>query len=276
MGRRKPPRWVAPFLAALERTGEVEAAARDAGIDKSSAYCRRRAHGDFAQGWESALAGFRAARARAEEEELRRIAAEPCAVQPSRDRPAERPGEECPRNGRWSPAAERRFFAALSDQANVKKAARAAGFSTSALYQRRAKNRVFAAAWDAAVDTGKARLQMLLIDAAEKSFDPELIDPQDDTPKVSAAEAIRILQTREGKERELAQRGWEEEAEAGYAEYEAATESIVEKLGRMFERHKAEKEAKGWTWCEEHWAMIPPGWVRDPGYEPPAEESDGV
>jgi hypothetical protein len=286
MGTRKAPRWVGPFLGALERTGKVEAAARDAGIDKTSAYGRRRAHADFASAWDAALARFRSARALSEEEQLRcieELRAEGSAV--SHDRPSPSPcfaaGPSLSRegrgnnNGRWSKSAEQRFFAALCDQANVKKAALAAGFSTSAIYQRRAKNKLFAAAWAAAVETGKARLQMLLIEAAEKSFDPELIVPDDDTPKVSAAEAIRILQTREGKERELARGQWEDEAEDGFAEYEATMDSILDKLGRLGERDREEKAEKGWTWCDEHRLMIPPGWVRDPGYVPPAAAGEG-
>src|SRR4051794_34833569 len=50
-GKRKPPRWVIPFLRALERTGEVRTAARDAGVDHSTAYARRKAHADFAADW---------------------------------------------------------------------------------------------------------------------------------------------------------------------------------------------------------------------------------
>jgi hypothetical protein len=39
---KKPSHWVIPFLRGLERTGEVRAAALDAGIDHSTAYARRR------------------------------------------------------------------------------------------------------------------------------------------------------------------------------------------------------------------------------------------
>jgi len=49
---KRTPRWVVPFLRALERTGEVRTAAIDAGIDHSTAYARRRAHPDFASNWE--------------------------------------------------------------------------------------------------------------------------------------------------------------------------------------------------------------------------------
>ena len=64
-GGRKAPRWTIAFLRALERGGEVEAAARDAGIDKTTAYLRRRTHSDFAQAWDEALR-VRSGRAEAE------------------------------------------------------------------------------------------------------------------------------------------------------------------------------------------------------------------
>src|SRR4051812_8295089 len=70
--RRKAPRWVVPFLRALERTGEARAAAADAGIGWSTAYARRRAHPDFAAGWAGAL---RAHAERVEGEEVEELEA---------------------------------------------------------------------------------------------------------------------------------------------------------------------------------------------------------
>ena len=40
-GRRKTPRWTIAFLRALERTGKVQAAAADAGIDRARFATRR-------------------------------------------------------------------------------------------------------------------------------------------------------------------------------------------------------------------------------------------
>src|SRR5881275_3169313 len=48
---KKKPRWVTPFLRALERTGVARAAAADAGVDYTTAYARRRTHADFATDW---------------------------------------------------------------------------------------------------------------------------------------------------------------------------------------------------------------------------------
>jgi hypothetical protein len=76
----KAPRWVVPFLRALERTGEARAAAEDAGIDHTTAYARRKAHADFAAAWAEALEKHRAERKRVEEEEIAGLARSPAAA----------------------------------------------------------------------------------------------------------------------------------------------------------------------------------------------------
>ena len=298
--QRKPPRWVAHFVQGLERTGEVRAAAAWAGIDHSTAYQRRKAHPDFAAAWDEALAAHKVAKGREEEDVLAAIAAGrgevgndapfDCALRAplrtngggqvptsglSAATPRPRPRAREEKNGRWTASAEKRFFAVMADQANVRKAAEAAGFSTTAIYQRRLKNKVFAAAWDAAVETGKARLQMLLIKAAEKSFDPELVDPGEDPPKVSASEAIRILQTRAGiegaRERDRHHLTLEEEAaQMSPSDVEELRERLLQKLERLRQRRLPGLLAEGWQVDGEQ--LIPPGWVRDAGYVAPEVE----
>lgn len=68
--------------------------------------------------------------------------------------------------GRWSQAAEARFLGELAATANVRAAAAAAGFSTTAIYKRRAAWPGFRTAWDAALDQGYARIEALLIAGA--------------------------------------------------------------------------------------------------------------
>ena len=174
--------------------------------------------------------------------------------------------------GRWNAAAEKRFFSALADRANVRDAAAAAGFSTNAIYARRTKRPEFRRAWETAVETGKARLQMLLMDAAEKAFDPALLAVSEEAPKVSVAEALNILKAREGKEKELGAsgRGWIGDPEWENQEsYQDACERIIARLGRLKERDAGERAEAGWVHCAEHDVMIPPGWMRDPDYVPP-------
>ena len=63
-------------------------------------------------------------------------------------------------DARWSKRAEEAFLLELTVSANVRAAARAAGFSGAAVYKRRLKDKRFAAAWDAAVETGGLRRRL--------------------------------------------------------------------------------------------------------------------
>ena len=172
---------------------EARRAALDAGIDHTTAYNRRRAHPEFAEAWAAALVRFVASEGKAEEEgPLTPLASGKVAL-PSRGEGllVLQPGADGVRaarsgSGRWTPAAEKRFFSALADRANVRSAAEAAGFSTNAIYARRARRPEFRRLWEAAVETGKARLQMLLMDVAEKAFDPELLDVSEKRRRRSA------------------------------------------------------------------------------------------
>jgi hypothetical protein len=67
---KKAPRWTVAFIRALERTGDATASAADAGVDKSTAYARRKAHPDFAQARAEALERFRAEKKKREKEEI--------------------------------------------------------------------------------------------------------------------------------------------------------------------------------------------------------------
>ena len=199
------PRWVVPLLRALERTGQVRAAALDAGVDFSTAYARRRAHAEFAAAWVEAL---KAHAARVEEEEIAvvvaaraaRLAPPPPAAVPLPTGFAGREEVVCARGQvkrggaeRWSKAAEGRFFATLADTANVVMAAEAAGFSTTAVYQRRLRRPEFREAWAAAVETGRARLELALIEMANRAIERGVPEVPGEAPRVSISEALMIL-----------------------------------------------------------------------------------
>ncbi|MEO8176951.1 MAG: hypothetical protein ABI626_09880 [Sphingomicrobium sp.] len=181
--------------------------------------------------------------------------------------------------GRWTPAAERRFFAALADRANVRSAAAAAGFSTNAIYARRSRRPEFRRMWEAAVETGKARLQMLLIDTAERAFDPALLEVSEEAPDVSVSEALNILKSREGKDRELGRdfHRWAMDPPGDPQEdYQEACARIISRLARLKERDWEEQTEAGWVHCAEHDMMIPPGWVRDPDYVAPPPKPENM
>jgi len=284
---RKPPRWTIAFLRALERGGEVRGAALDAGVDFTTAYARRKAHADFAAAWDSALRSFGAAReslrsGRAEEEERAAIEAirtggsltlSGVAGLPS---PAKGRGElfastflgggQVKRAGhdRWSQAKEKIFFEELAATANVKRAAAAAGVSTAAVYARRMKQPLFRAKWVAVLETGRAAIEMKLVEAANKSFDPDDMDVGEVQPRVSVAEAIRIVQLHGSK----AQQATIEDMESPAEEVAEIRERLIRKLRKLRERHMGEQLAEGWSFDDSWEQMIPPGWVKGPDWKP--------
>jgi hypothetical protein len=96
--------------------------------------------------------------------------------------------------GRWSAKSERVFLAELTASANVKAAARAAGFSTDAVYYRRRKWPAFAAAWDQAKADGYLRIEMLLIHAATATLDPEpSAQETSEAPPMSVDQALSVF-----------------------------------------------------------------------------------
>lgn len=261
---RKPtPRWTIAFLRALERTGDVRASAEDAGIDHSTAYARRRAHGEFALGWDAALAAHRT---RVESDQAADFASLSNVTPPPPHQGEGSSGAQVKRAGhdRWSERKEKLFFTELAATANVKRAAAAAGVSPNAVYQRRMRDRHFKAKWAAVLETGRAAIEMKLVEAANRTFEPDELDVGDVQPKVSVAEAIRIVQVHGSKaqQEELPDPFAERAASMTEDEVNEIRENIIRKLRRMRERDMPDMIAAGWSFDEEHDRMVPPGWVR--------------
>jgi hypothetical protein len=100
---------------------------------------------------------------------------------------------------RWSDEAEERFLEELAASCNVRAAAAAAGFSTTAVYKRRMRWPGFAAAWAEAVDQGYARLEAMLVEQATDSLRVlrqtrhERKREDDGRPNVPFAQALNLL-----------------------------------------------------------------------------------
>lgn len=273
--KRKAPRWVTPFLRALERAREVEAAARDAGIDKTSAYNRRRAHPDFAEAWQEALRIHADLAAEEVQERVEHWEGLKGQVPLAADAPAVRENDGLLAStalggkmvkagaGRWNKGVEQRFFDELAATANVKRACAAAEVSTNAVYARRTKRPDFRAKWDAVLETARAAIEMHLVETARKSFEPDEVDFTGVEPKVSVAEAIKIVQLHGGKSKAAAENT--APAEAGPADAEALRERVFAKLQRLRLREYERLEAEGWSYDLEHDQMVPPGWVKAAG-----------
>jgi hypothetical protein len=257
---------VVPFLRALARTGDVRAAAEDAGIDHSTAYARRKAHGEFAGLWRGALAAHETWMKHKEAEEVALLRA-PSPGSPAASPPSPAAGRgQIKRAGhdRWSQAKEKLFFDELAATANVKRAAAAAGVSTNAVYARRMKQPLFRAKWDAVLETGRAAIEMKLVEAANRSFDPDEMDVGDAEPKVSVAEAIRIVQLHGSKkQQETIGKSLRQQAEEmAPDEVEELRERILQKIRRLTDRMRREKLEEGWSLDEAYDQLVPPGWVR--------------
>lgn len=203
--------WRRKFLRELARSGSVAMAAERAGIDRTSAYQLRKRNAVFAASWARAQAAAREALAGAVGEGD--ASASPGANGGSesgggRGTPARlrlRPNE-CVRGskdgrpcivragpGRWSAEAERAFIEELTASANVKAAARAAGVSTVAVYNRRKNWPEFAAAWREALAAGYVRIETLLLGAATVALDPEPEPASRDAPEMTVEQAMNLL-----------------------------------------------------------------------------------
>ena len=198
------------FLAALRRTGNARLAARELGIHRATLTRRRAAHPAFAAEWDAALAlaharlnhpprpGAGGGRSRS------RVAGaagggaapahEPRLVRLANGRLQLRaPGPGVRRIDR---AARQAFLAALSATANVRLAARAAGFAHSSFYRLRDHDPAFAREMRLALELGYERIELALLD----SFDPDSClddawrhnDPPA-IPPMTAAEAMQLL-----------------------------------------------------------------------------------
>lgn len=95
---------------------------------------------------------------------------------------------------RWTDAAESLFLDQLASSCNVTLSAAASGFSKEALYRRRRSDPDFAQAWQAALEQGYVRLEMMLIEGATATR-AERHDRADlPFPDMTVREAIVILQ----------------------------------------------------------------------------------
>ena len=293
-GKRKAPRWVHPFLRALERCGEARAASADAGIDWSTAYARRRAHSDFAAAWAEALHVHKLRAARFDAEELEafnrsldvalpgspfdKLRTSPTSSDGRGDEELSVANGQVRRvgQGRWSARKEKIFFDELAATANIRRSAAAAGVSYNAVQARRLKHPLFRAKWDAVAQSAKANIGMYLLEASQQTFDPERAGMPDATPKVTIAEAIRISESKGPKGQGVeAADPFSDESYDYHDDMAEIREGLVRKLQAMRRRERPELLARGWSFDESWDREIPPGWVKGPDWRPRTPDDIG-
>ncbi|MEO7815445.1 MAG: hypothetical protein ABIR87_08365 [Sphingomicrobium sp.] len=267
------PAWVAQFLAALGACGNVTRSAALAGVDTTGPYNRRARYPGFRDAWDRVVAEREARAAPGSgdddgQEPLHQPRIESVVPLPPQERGAELSvsagGARRVAGSRWSKAAEEVFLTELTINANVQRAAAAAGFSAAAIYKRRVRDAHFAAGWDAAIAVGRTRLESFLIVQAERNFDPEAMPIGEGQPKVTVGEALGILKHKPAAPAAAASasaHNWVlPEEEPDPQRVQEAADRILLRLRRLREIDEKKKLAAGWTRYGEDW--VPPGWVK--------------
>lgn len=98
---------------------------------------------------------------------------------------------------RWTAECRATFLAALAELANVAAAARVAGVPERSPHYLKQIDPDFAAAWDAAIDEGYNRLELLLLRRATYGDNAD----GDDAPTISTSLALGLLKARQTSHR---------------------------------------------------------------------------
>ncbi len=171
MPRTTSPARVEAFFRALGETGNQTIAAERARVSRSWVYLRRTTDPAFAARVAAVLAGarerLRAARSTVPATGWRTYGHEEMIVRGGNARWLQ---VRRARLDEWTPRIEARFLAALSACCSVVMACRTAGKSVSSAYTYYRRSADFAKRWDAALATGYDRLEMALLENAQRSL----------------------------------------------------------------------------------------------------------
>ena len=151
-----------------------------------------------------------------------------------------RPRLRGPDGRSWTAAKERKFLEALAGSCNVKLAARKAGVSTSGVYVRRAKNASFRAAWDQALASGYAQLEMMMLGRALHGVE-KVVVARDGTKTVMREYSDRVALALLRMHRESAAIAGEDVQDQ---DHEEACERIVARIQRLRERDGIETKGQ--------------------------------
>lgn len=132
----------------------------------------------------------------------------------------------------WTSAKERKFLEALATCCNVKLAARMAKVSTSAAYVRRTKSASFRAAWDNALATGYAQLELMMLERALHGVEKTVI-ARDGTKTVMREYSDRVALALLRMHRDTAKTADEPIDDL---EFDEARERVIARIERLRDR----------------------------------------
>lgn len=135
----------------------------------------------------------------------------------------------------WTPAKERAFLRALAESCNVKLAARTAKVSTSSVYDRRSRHASFRAAWENALATGYAQLELMLLERSLHGVE-KVVVARDGTKTVMREYSDRVALALLRMHRDTAKLADEAIDDV---EFEEAKDRIIARLDRLRERDEA-------------------------------------
>ncbi len=238
----------AAFLRALGRGGNVTQAAKKAGVHRTTVYGWRDRDPAFAQAMEEARTKAVAA--------LAADGGAVCAMdqavwQGARQKP--RVTQIKAEGSRWTAVAEQRFLDALAEDCNVRGAAAAAGFSTTAIYRRRRLHAAFRAGWEAAIEEGWARLRTKLLRQASNGIarDAEdgparIAEPDEDRAIPDTALALNLLKQHQATAAAAARaRGGAAEEAGAEASIEGVRDKVIAGVRGLRREREAEVKAEG-------------------------------
>ena len=255
-------RRAARFLEALAESGNVSLACEVAGLRKDRAYTLRKADPAFAADWAAAKAAFEA-REDAGEETLdeERLRRDGMVVRRGRDG---RPQVAKAHKRAWGKRHDAIFFAALAEGGNVAAAARAAGFTYKAAWERARTCPAFAERLRETKAAAVERIEFGLIEQGERALGADREPDAGDEAGAEAAKrdpqlAMWILRREDQRLAGTLKRG--AAAPRQVATGAEVRESLTKALRHYGARLNAEREREGWTQTEDgHW--IPPGYGR--------------
>jgi hypothetical protein len=189
-----PPRWRAPFLRALAKTGNVKLSADRAPVHHSHVYRLRRKDAEFAAAFDAARAEAAARLVSSPSPSLARCTGDALRGELVLFRTRTgRPHLRAPRANGWTRAKEKAFLDALASKCVVTTAARIAGVTASAAYQRRLRWPGFAAEWKVALKNGVQALDLRLLHDASAVMENGYVGIPGDITVKSVDDAIAVL-----------------------------------------------------------------------------------